>query len=60
MKHEDFYPFHDFFQVLCSLSYHVLNTRKALNWKHYLEILANPCVGSVEWPMVSGVRNLHK
>lgn len=59
MKHEDVAPFHDFFQILSSLSYHILNTRKAINWQHYLEILNNPSVGCVEWPMVLGVRNLH-
>lgn len=53
------YPFHDIFQIYCSLSYHILHSKKIVDSNHFLMILERPIMGVVEWPMILGVRNIY-
>lgn len=54
------YPFHDIFQIYCSLSYHILNSKKIIDVDHFLRVLERPIMGIIEWPMILGVRNIYK
>jgi|JI9StandDraft_2_1071091.scaffolds.fasta_scaffold297364_1 hypothetical protein len=40
-----------------SISMHLLNFKKLVNVEHYLNLLENPVMGPIEWPMAIGARD---
>lgn len=44
-------------QLMCSLGYHIAQTRNVVGFEHFLRVLENPLMGVVEWPMVIGARS---
>jgi hypothetical protein len=51
------YPYEELMQLMCSLGYHIAQTRNVVGFEHFLRVLENPLMGVVEWPMVIGARS---
>ena len=55
---ESLHPYHNFFQILHSLSAYIVEKKKPVHLQHYLELIESPMMGVVEWPMIIGGRDM--
>jgi hypothetical protein len=57
-RFEELFPYQDLFQYMHMLSLHLVNSKKLVSLQQWLEILENPMMGVVEWPLVLGAKDM--